>query len=184
VAGAVLFNLPAHAENEECPALQAAYVAHPEARPVLLGALRNFGCSVPNTGSSTTSSTTAPTSSSTSSSSTTSTTAGPNTVGCASLQQTYLTNVGARVVLVPLLQSIGCAIPVVTTSSTSSSSSSSSSSSTSSTSSTSTTVVQGGNAAACVGLLGTYNSVPETRAQILPILVQLGCTVPGGNSTT
>jgi hypothetical protein len=172
LAAGVGFNLPAHAENEACGPLQAAYVAHPEARTILLSQLQSFGCSIPTSSTSSSSTSSSSSSSSTSTSSSTTTTA---PAGCAQLQQTYRTNPAAASTLLPLLQALGCSIPVTTTSSSTSSSSSSSSTS----SSTSTTV---GVNAACVSLLQTYNStsVPaEARAQLLPILVALGCPVPG-----
>jgi hypothetical protein len=165
------FNLPAQAENDACGPLQRAYIANPAARPILLGQLQTFGCSIPGTSTSSSSSSTS--SSSTSSSSTSTSTTSTTTLGCANLQATYRTNPAAASTILPLLQALGCSIPVTTTSS---STSSTVFSTVPPNSTTSTTV---GLSSACPSLVLSYNSItdPAARAQLLPVLTALGCSV-------
>jgi hypothetical protein len=195
---AMLFHLPAEAEHEACPGLQATYLARPDARAELLATLQAFGCTVPNTGTSTSSTTSSSTSTSTSTStsststsipaSTTSTTVDSAAGSCAVLQADYLARPDLRPQLLLLLQLFNCQVPTIpssttsttglpttTSSTTSTSTSSTTTSSTSSTTSTSTTVQP---AAVCPALQEAYVDSPTSRPQLLVQLRAFGCAVP------
>ena len=197
MAAALLFNPPAEAEHEACPGLQAAYISRPDARAGLLATLQAFGCTVPNTGTTTSTApttTTSTTSTSTSStttvptSSTTSTTLDSAAGSCAALQADYLARPDVRPQLLLLLQLFGCQVPTIpssttstttapttTTSTSSTTTSSTTTSSTSTTTSTSTTVPP---AAVCPALQEAYIESPTSRAQLLPQLLAFGCAIP------
>ena len=170
VAAGVLFNLPAHAENEACPGLQATYIANPAARPLLLPQLQRLGCSIP------TSTTTAPSTTTTTkapgATTTTSTTINLLTTSCPALSAQYLAATAAtRVQILPLFAQFGCTVPVIPASTTSTAPTSS----TTSTSTTTTTVVA---SLACTNLQAAYLANPGARAQLGPILREQGCTIP------
>jgi hypothetical protein len=105
--------------------------------------------------------------------------AGAQVSTCERLQASYIAHPEAQPQLAEALAAFGCSVPTSSTSSSSTTSSSTTSSSTTTTAPTTTTTVSV--AQACAVFQAAYIAAPmESRPTILPLLLGLGCTVPGG----
>ena len=106
--------------------------------------------------------------------------AGAQVSTCERLQASYIAHPEAQPQLAEALAAFGCSVPGSSTSSSSTTSSSTTSSSTTTTTAPTTTTTVSVAQACAVFQAAYLASPPEARSTILPLLLGLGCTVPGG----
>ena len=178
VVTGVLFNLPAHADNEACPGLQQIYISNPAVQQSLLPTLTALGCSIPGA----TTTTVAPTTTtSTTTAPTTTTTVAPNAGSpCPALQQSYLTATAAQPLLLSLLLANGCTVPTLpTTTTTVAPTTTTTIPPTTTTIPPTTTTTINPSVTTCAALQQAYLATPAaSKPAFAQALIAAGCTVP------